>query len=88
MSGTKEGGKHASETNYKKYGKDYYKRIGTIGGTNGRGPNYEAGFRSTKVDANGLTGHDRAVKYGIIGGRKSKRGPTKQNNTEEVAYGE
>ena len=32
MSGTREGGKHAAETNRERYGKDYYAELGRIGG--------------------------------------------------------
>ena len=32
MPGTKVGGKKACETNKKKYGKDFYERIGALGG--------------------------------------------------------
>lgn len=35
MAGTKEGGRKARETNIKKYGKDFYQRIGADGGRNG-----------------------------------------------------
>lgn len=35
MAGTIEGGRAAAKTNKEKYGKDYYKRIGTVGGTKG-----------------------------------------------------
>lgn len=35
MAGTKEGGKKAMLTNLKRYGKDYYRRIGRIGGKRG-----------------------------------------------------
>lgn len=34
MSGTKEGGKKTAETNKKKYGEDYYSKIGVVGGVN------------------------------------------------------
>lgn len=36
MSQTKEGGVKARDTNYKKYGEDFYKKIGAMGGKNGR----------------------------------------------------
>lgn len=34
MAGTVEGGKKTAATNLKKYGKDYYSKIGTKGGVN------------------------------------------------------
>jgi hypothetical protein len=36
MGGTREGGQQAAQTNKDKYGEDFYKRIGAIGGMNGR----------------------------------------------------
>lgn len=35
MAGTKDGGAKAAETNKKRYGKDFYKRIGKAGGEKG-----------------------------------------------------
>ena len=71
MAGTLQGGKQAAITNKKKYGEDFYARIGRIGGAkNGNG-----GFASEKVGRDGLTGAERAKKWGAIGGKKSKRGP-------------
>jgi len=35
MAGTKAGGLRAAETNKQKYGKDFYKNIGSIGGKKG-----------------------------------------------------
>ena len=42
MSGTKEGGQKASATNKARYGKDWYAKIGAIGGRNG----HTGGFAS------------------------------------------
>jgi hypothetical protein len=36
MAGTKAGGAKARDTNKRKFGDDYYKKIGAIGGTLGR----------------------------------------------------
>jgi len=36
MAGTVQGGKAAATTNKKKYGEDYYGRIGALGGKKGR----------------------------------------------------
>lgn len=36
MSGTREGGKKAAETNYQKHGRDFYREIGRKGGQSGR----------------------------------------------------
>lgn len=42
MAGTKAGGLKARKTMYKRHGKDFYKRIGAIGGHNG----HTGGFAS------------------------------------------
>ena len=63
MAGTKAGGIAAAATNKKKYGKDFYAKIGAKGGRNGR----TGGF------AAGAEGKARARKYGRIGGMISRR---------------
>lgn len=69
MSGTKAGGIAARDQNRSKYGKDYYARIGSIGGKNSVG----GGFASLKRGLDGLTGPERASAVGVLGGRKSRR---------------
>lgn len=69
MAGTIPGGKLAASTNKKKYGADFYARIGALGGKNGR----TGGFASDKVGADGLTGRQRAAIKGAVGGRVSRR---------------
>lgn len=59
MSGTKEGGKKSAATKKRKYGDDYYKRIGALGGGSTIG-----GFASLKVGKDGLTGPERAQRIG------------------------
>lgn len=76
MAGTKTGGQKAAEENKRKYGKDFYARIGRKGGQNG----HTGGWASETVGKDGLTGYERAKKYGAIGGAKSKRGPAKKSN--------
>ena len=71
MSGTQKGGLKAAKTNLKRQGKDYYKRIGSIGGKRSK----TGGFASNKVGADGLTGAERAKIAGRKGGLKSKRKP-------------
>lgn len=70
MSGTLEGGRKARDTNYKLHGKDFYKRIGAIGGRNGKGPNYTGGFAANP---------ELARMAGRKGGRISRRGPAKDD---------
>lgn len=79
MSGNKIGGIKAAATNYERHGKDFYKRIGAKGGSNGR----TGGFASMLVGADGLTGRERARKVGALGGHISKRRQSKKEEQEE-----
>lgn len=63
MSGTRAGGIKAGKTNKAKYGNDYYRRIGSIGGKNG----HTGGFASNP---------ELAKIAGRKGGRISRRGKT------------
>jgi len=67
MAGTKIGGRRAAETNLKKYGKDFYKKIGSIGGKLGT----TGGFHANR---------ELASTAGRMGGLKSKRGKKNANN--------
>lgn len=69
MAGTKNGGISARETNIRRYGADFYKRIGSIGGKKGR----TGGFACDEVGPDGLTGRERARIAGALGGRISRR---------------
>ena len=60
MSGTKAGGQKTAETNKLKYGNDYYRRIGKIGG-------------SRRVVKGFATNPELASRAGKIGGRISRR---------------
>lgn len=66
MAGTSAGGKKAEATIKAKYGKDFYKKLGKMGGTT-------KGFASEKIDKNGLTGFQRAKIYGSVAGQISAR---------------
>lgn len=65
MSGTKAGGAKARATMYEKHGKDYYKRIGALGGKHC----VMKGFALNP---------ELASKAGAKGGRISKRGKAKK----------
>ena len=65
MPGNRIGGLKASATNKARYGKDWYARIGRIGGKNG----HTGGFASMT--------HERVAECGRKGGAISKRGPAK-----------
>ena len=73
MSGTLAGGKKASKTNIERHGKDFYKRIGAIGGRNG----HTGGFASNP---------ELARIAGAKGGSISRRGRAKDDidKIEEV----
>ncbi len=60
MAGTQDGGKAAAATNKKKYGKDFYARIGAMGGKNG----HTGGFYANR---------ELARQAGAKGGRISRR---------------
>jgi hypothetical protein len=60
MAGSIAGGKQAAKTNKKKYGDDFYKKIGSQGGKNGN----TGGFFANR---------ELARRAGAIGGRKSSR---------------
>lgn len=65
MSGTKAGGQKAAATNKAKYGKDFYARIGQMGGKLGR----TGGFYANR---------ELAREAGRRGGRISRRGAVKK----------
>lgn len=80
----------AKKANLEKYGPDFYKRIGARGGANGKGPGYKGGFASNEVGEDGLTGRQRAKLAGAVGGKRSRRGPAKDDieKAEEVLKAE
>jgi len=61
VSGTRAGGRNAAATNKKRHGEDFYARIGSLGGKNGR----TGGFYGDK---------ERARAIGAQGGKVSKIG--------------
>ena len=61
MAGTKAGGKRAAETNIKRHGEDFYKRIGAIGGKRGTTGEFAANRELARI-------------AGAKGGRISRRG--------------
>ena len=79
MPGTKSGGRAAAKTNKLVYGKDFYKRIGALGGAK-RTP-------ETKLKGFGTNRHLASV-AGAKGGRIGKRGPAqpKDLNNFKMSY--
>lgn len=61
MAGTKKGGLKAASTNKTRYGKEFYARIGAIGGK-------KTGLKGFALD------RERARRAGQVGGRISRRG--------------
>ncbi len=76
MAGNRKGGLKAVQTNLKRHGKNFYKKIGQIGGSK----SCNGGFASEKIGKDGLTGVERSKKVGRIGGLKSRRGPAKKGD--------
>ena len=72
MAGTKAGGLKAAASNKARYGRDWYAKIGKLGGS---ALVENKGFGSAKRGADGLTGLERARIAGAKGGAISKRGP-------------
>lgn len=72
MAGTIEGGRKAREANLKRYGKDFYKRIGKIGGQNGHTGGFAANRELAKI-------------AGAKGGSISRRGPAKKKDEIDKA---
>lgn len=66
MPGTKIGGRKAAKTNIRLHGKDFYKRIGQIGGRNGHTGGFAANPELARI-------------AGRKGGKKSRRGPAKDD---------
>lgn len=65
MAGSRTGGMRAAETNKKRHGDDFYKKIGAMGGRKGT----TGGFYANR---------ELAVQAGKLGGKISKRGPSKK----------
>ena len=63
MSGTSKGGRLAAQKNKTRHGKDFYARIGRMGGQRSRNGGFAAGKE----------GKQRAKIYGAIGGAISRR---------------
>lgn len=64
MTGTVDGGKSARNTNLKRHGRDFYARIGALGGKGDRGQRVDKGFASMDPEK-----HRRASS---LGGRNGK----------------
>ena len=73
MSGSRDGGRKAAETNKKKYGKDFYANIGRKGG------------RKSHPETRYFAMHPEVAKNaGAKGGRTSRRGPAKNTRTPHI----
>ncbi len=60
----------AAATNKQRYGLNFYRSIGRLGGKKQRG----GGFASAKIGRDGLTGAERARVAGIKGGVTTREG--------------
>lgn len=68
------GGLKCAETNRQRYGKDWYAKIGAIGGRKGTADGVIKGFAANPT---------LAREAGAKGGRISKRGPAKNKSTKK-----
>lgn len=76
MAGTKAGGLKARDTNKLRHGEDFYRKIGTKGGRNGRTGGFAA---RVDCDCSLIRGtHHNARCAGYKGGLISRRGPAKR----------
>lgn len=71
MSGTRDGGLKAKDTNYQKHGRDFYQRIGRKGGRNGHTGGFAANPELARI-------------AGAKGGRISRRGKAIRKKTPKV----
>lgn len=62
MSGTQTGGERAAETNKKRYGENFYKRIGALGGKKSIGGGFAAN-RELAKEAGSIGGKRRWERY-------------------------
>lgn len=69
MAGTKAGAKKAAATNIERHGKNFYREIGRMGGSNGHTGGFAANPELAKI-------------AGAKGGRISKRGASKNKRKE------
>ena len=73
MAGTKAGGQRTAATIREKYGSIFWVNLGRKGGK----ASHTGGFASLVVGADGLTGPERARKFGYKYGPVTKRGKAK-----------
>ena len=74
MAGNIQGGLKAKKTNMERHGASFYKDIGAKGGRASR----TGGFASQVVGKDGMTGKERDMKVGSIGGKISRRTSNKE----------
>ena len=75
MAGTKEGGMRAGQTNKELYGKDYYRRIGSLGGRNGHTGGFAANPELARIA--GKKGGKKSTRAGILNGKGKNNKPKK-----------
>ena len=72
MAGTKDGGRKARETNLRKHGSDFYKRIGAKGGRNGHTGGFKSNPKLAKIA--GRKGGLKSTRKGVKNGEAKERG--------------
>lgn len=81
MSGTKLGGIRARKTNLERYGEDFYKRIGRIGGRNGHTGGFAANPELARIA--GKKGGKMSSRAGIKNG-EGKKGLAEIDKAERI----
>ena len=71
MTGTKEGGRKAREKNYEKYGRDFYRKIGSKGGQNGHTGGFAANPALARIA--GARGGQASSRRGTLNGQAKKK---------------
>lgn len=85
MPGTKAGGLKAGQTNFKKYGKDFYKIIGSKGGRNGHTGGFAANPALARVA--GAKGGRMSRRTGVANGQgKTKEYIWKGDSNDELVF--
>lgn len=85
MAGNKQGGKKAAKTNKKLYGKDWYARIGAIGGR----AKVPKGFALMSPEERAAAGHKggrKSSRAGILNGQGKPKTEFKVFNSQRHVY--
>lgn len=85
MSGTKAGGKRAAMTNKALHGKDFYARIGKIGGKNGHTGGFAANPELARIA--GAKGGKKSSRLGVKNGKSRAKKQEKKSFLKKLFGG-